>query len=241
MRNWLLLDSKRGNSLTVCCSFSSRGLMINWTMEEPYPWVLCAHCSWERGLAAVPHGGLHSQKEVVAGWQKAFGEFGNMFSSKYPAHHLKYQEGALTLVCHYSIRWFVQLSVWSNFLPDSCPVPTSPNSVGHGFHGAVLESTGSSAPTVLHFFIRVMKVRVVQKFGKHELFWINFSLGIIGIFIFIQIKKIRHISQEPRKHAFKPQCFTFWITWLEGIFLLQFCYLIIALQFCYLAFLIPEA
>lgn len=87
MRNWLLLDSKRGNSLTVCCSFSSRGLMINWTMEEPYPWVLCAHCSWERGLAAVPHDGSHSQKEVVAGWQKAFGEFGNMFSSKYPAHH----------------------------------------------------------------------------------------------------------------------------------------------------------
>lgn len=177
-------------------------------MKEPYPWVLCAHCSWERALqhcnmmARIPGQKCRMDgKKLLENWERCF-----LLNTQYIIWNIKKEPWPVypitALVC-----WFVQLSVWSNFLTDSCHVPTSPNSVGHGFHGEYL-----GASWALNFFVRVMKVFVVQRFGKHDLFWIDFSLGMIEILIFIQIKKLRHISQESRKYVFKPTCFTFWIT-----------------------------
>lgn len=151
---------------------------------------------------------------MPAGWQKAFGELGKMFS-KYPAHHLKHQE-TLTLVSHDTTRWFVWLSVWSpatSFLRAAVYQPLQIQWV-MGFMEQCWRALGASWLLLLGFFIRVMTVLIVEMFGKHDLFWIDSCLGTAGISIFIQIKKLRHISQESRKHVFKPKCFTFWITWL---------------------------
>jgi len=66
--------------------------------------------------------------------------------------------------------------------------------VGHGLHRAVQESIRNKLRILLLEFIKsMMTVFTLGMFSKHGFFLIDFSVGMAGISIFIQNKKLRHI------------------------------------------------
>lgn len=100
--------------------------------------------------------------------------------SKYPTHHLKYEEGTLTLVSHDSIKCFLPV-IWSNVL-TAVMSKLLQIQWAMGFTEPWGRTLGASWEC---YCWSVVAVLIVEKFRKRGLFWIDFSLGMAGIFIFI--------------------------------------------------------
>lgn len=163
-----------GNSLALCQSFAP--VVTNWTLGESLPLVLEASV-----LQLQPR-----HRSGAVGWfafaVRARSRWKGQLDGlcKYPTHHLKYEEGTLTLVSQDNIRWFLPV-IWSNVLTavvnkllqiQWTTIFTEP----------CRRTSGASWEC---YRLSVVAVLIVGKFSKRGLFWIDFSLDIAGIFIFI--------------------------------------------------------
>lgn len=169
-----------GNSLALCQSFAP--VVTKRTPGESLPLVLEPCCSFDWDTTAVLVGWFAFGVRAGSRQKGQLNRF-----SKYPTHHLKYEEGTLTLVSHDSIRCFLPV-IWSNIL-TAVMSKLLQIQWAMGFTEPWGRTLGASWEC---YCWSVVAVLIVWKFHKHGLFWIDFSLGMAGILIFIQNQKFQH-------------------------------------------------